>query len=482
MIYFFHHYELPVIIQQAQVQQILRLRTRQRHQQQNGNGATSNNASNLRNGSNTIGNQANNSNAMGGGSGGGGSGVAANQMNNNGGGVGVGVGGGNDNNNTGNEHRTGTLFTIISLIMNIQVVSALLNPILATFGAVQGRLINYAFGTAAFSNNNNDNRLNNNNITNNNTRQNNYLSINFTRLRINLSRLRRMNLASGMQINPIEINATADGMPSNGRNESLENANNGDSSGNDAVATESDATISTEVNAAGPSTINSTLVTNDEHHEVNPIENSHPTDYFEFDFIDANDDDDMEISINELNVHTNNIRRTITPPVSCTNTQIQSITNLTEHMHNAPNDSLDRSNQFENQNESMAPNQQQYNIQSINDDDDDDGDDDFDDGVNDLNYQIRASGSYHWKQKQGDNQDNSLSSKKNDICDESAAVKRATKTNFSFSSQASAAIVDPTSSLKTHENRILDKTQSTSSETATVTNELSKNEMKIDSN
>lgn len=57
MIYFFHHYELPVIIQQAQVQQILRLRSRQRHQQQNRNGsqnATMNNLTNAGNGSDVV--------------------------------------------------------------------------------------------------------------------------------------------------------------------------------------------------------------------------------------------------------------------------------------------------------------------------------------------------------------------------------------------------------------------------------------------
>lgn len=177
MIYFFHHYELPVIIQQAQVQQILRLRTRQRHQQQNGNGTqhgASNTAANMRNGSNAA-NQANN-NAMG-----------NNQVNNN----------GNQPNN--NNHRNGNLFASISLIFNVRMISTLFTQIWNAFGVLQGRITNDVFGTATFFNNNNDNSLNNNNNP----------TANITRLRINLSRLRRINLA-GIQINPIQINP-ADG-------------------------------------------------------------------------------------------------------------------------------------------------------------------------------------------------------------------------------------------------------------------------------
>lgn len=173
MIYFFHHYELPVIIQQAQVQQILRLRTRQRHQQQNGNGAhgAANNASNIRNGANAA-NQANND-AMG-----------NNQMNNNG------------NNPNNNNHRNGNVFTNISFILNFQMATVLFNHALSAIGALQGRLTNDVFGTATFFNNNNDNSLNNNN---------NNPTANITRLHINLGRLRRINLA-GIQINPIQIN------------------------------------------------------------------------------------------------------------------------------------------------------------------------------------------------------------------------------------------------------------------------------------
>lgn len=172
MIYFFHHYELPVIIQQAQVQQILRLRTRQRHQQQNGNGThgVANNATNMRHGSNAA-NQANN-NVMG-----------NNQMNNNG------------NNPNNNNHRNGNLFASISMMLNVQTLTTVFNQIWNAFGALQGRITNDVFGTAAFFNNNNDNSLNNNNNP----------TANITRLRINLSRLRRINLA-GIQINPIQIN------------------------------------------------------------------------------------------------------------------------------------------------------------------------------------------------------------------------------------------------------------------------------------
>lgn len=168
MIYFFHHYELPVIIQQAQVQQILR-RTRQRHQQQNGAHGGANAASNLRNGTNAS-NQANND-AMG-----------NNQANNNG------------NNPNNNNQRNGNLFTNISFILNFQMATAIFNHALNAFGALQGRLTNDVFGTAAFFNNNNDNSLNNNN---------NNPTANITRLHINLSRLRRINLA-GIQINPAE--------------------------------------------------------------------------------------------------------------------------------------------------------------------------------------------------------------------------------------------------------------------------------------
>lgn len=176
MIYFFHHYELPVIIQQAQVQQILRLRTRQRHQQQNGaHGATNSNASNIRNGPNAT-NQANND-AMG-----------NNQMNN------------NVNNANNNNHRIGNFFPMISFMLSFQMASIIFNYAVNLIGMLQGRLTNDVLGTAAFFNNNNDNSLNNNN---------NNPTANITRLRINLSRLRRINLA-GIQINPIQINP-ADG-------------------------------------------------------------------------------------------------------------------------------------------------------------------------------------------------------------------------------------------------------------------------------
>lgn len=175
MIYFFHHYELPVIISQAQVQQILRLRTRQRHQQQNGNGANgaANNSTNIRNGSNTTSNQANND-AM----------RTNNQMNNNG------------NNSNNNNHRNGNLLTTLSFILSFQMASTIYNYVSNLFAMIQGRLANDMLGTAAFFNNNNDNSLNNNN---------NNPTANITRLRINLTRLRRINLA-GIQINPIQIN------------------------------------------------------------------------------------------------------------------------------------------------------------------------------------------------------------------------------------------------------------------------------------
>lgn len=505
MIYFFHHYELPVIIQQAQVQQILRLRTRQRHQQQNGNGATSNNAANLRNGSNTIGNQANNSNAMGGGGGGG-----VGNLANNGG------GGGNNNNPLNNNQRTGTL--------------SLLNPILNTFSSVQGRLINYAFGTAAFSNNNNDNRLNNNNITNNNNNRNNYPTINFTRLRINLNRLRRMNLASGIQINPIEINVRADELPSNVHNERPENVNNGDDDVSGGVATASSvaaASLSAEVNAAGPSAgleSSRTLIENDNigEHEINPIENSQPLIPGDFD-LDFDIIDEIEIKTDGVQLavggrHSDDRDVTTMPPSLDGDIQIQSISSLTnilhdEPIHSAPNDSPARSNQSlafdqapSNPNDLTSANQRQHmhhsklygqyrSALSRNDDDCDDDDD--------LNYQIGSSEccpneSHHWKQRPGDNPDNSLSNKKIGICDDRAAAKQATETNSLSSQQSDAdpyasqsaaarysATVDPISNLMTNEeNRILDKTQSTIAPTipsstapATLTHD---NEMTID--
>lgn len=194
MIYFFHHYELPVIIQQAQVQQILRLRTRQRHQQQNGNGApgAANNPSNQRN-SPDIATQANND------------GMANNQMNNN---------NNNSNNNTNrnnvnNNNNNSNLLGNISVFFNLQTASLLINHAMNAMGTLQNLLANDIFGTATFFNNNNDNNLNNNNNSNNN---NNNARVNITRLRINLNQLRRINLA-GIQINPNENgdNIRADG-------------------------------------------------------------------------------------------------------------------------------------------------------------------------------------------------------------------------------------------------------------------------------
>lgn len=410
MIYFFHHYELPVIIQQAQVQQILRLRTRQRHQQQNGNGAaTTNNASNLRNGSNAMGNQANNSNATGGNGGGGGSGAGAgNQVNNS----------GNNNNHPLNNHQR-TLFAIISMITNVQVVSMLLNSILNALGVVQGRLINYAFGTAAFSNNNNDNRLNNNNITNNN--RGNNPSMNFTRLRINLSRLRRINLA-GIQINPVEMN------PADVHAERAENSNNDGSdgtndTGNRSAAADANRSLSREVDAATSSS--STTVENDQRdHEISAVD--HPrspatssADFdLDFDIIDANAEvainpNDLQLNVGQtianndpqdggaLNRQSNapktitSISTTVAPTLRC-DLQVQSISSLSncEPADNVPNDRIgDRSNHL------MAFDRSPSNA----------------DGNDDSCYQIRSSKScQNESHQQGDNQDHRLSNTKTD--------------------------------------------------------------------
>lgn len=520
MIYFFHHYELPVIIQQAQVQQILRLRTRQRHQQQNGNGAPTNNASNLRNGSNTIGNQANNNNAMGGAGGGVGVGVGGgvgNQMNNN-----NGVGG-NNNNPLNNNNRT--LFAIISLIMNVQVITIMLNPILNALGAVQGRLINYAFGTAAFSNNNNDNRLNNNNITNNNRNNNNNPSMNFTRLRINLSRLRRINLA-GIQINP-----AADGVLSNVNAERGENVNGDDDvvGGSDAdnanssvvVGSAANASSPTEVDAAGSSMrieCSSTVVEDDHHHHELSQPPPPPTSDFDMDFdiIDANDEIEIKSNDLQLNVgrpmaenivtkamendpldglprdqHSNApiiTTTTAAPSLSC-DIKIQPVSNMSnnEPMDNATSDSIDRSNHLMAFDESPSDAndgceqklQRRRSSRPTND-----GIDDNDD----LCYQISSSKGCsneinHWKQQQSDNQDNSLSNT-------FATFEQAGQANCSLSSatvQKSDAIlcatqasdmsaankmptVDSISNLTAEENRTL-----------VVKNvDLSDNETKID--
>lgn len=510
MIYFFHHYELPVIIQQAQVQQILRLRTRQRHQQQNTNAAaTANNASNLRNGSNTTGNQAHNNSATGGSGGVGvgsshGIGVGVgNQMNNNGVGVGGGGGGGNNNNNPLNNHQR-TLFAIISLIMNVQVVSILLNPILNAFGAVQGRLINYAFGTAAFSNNNNDNRLNNNNITNNN--RNNNPSMNFTRLRLNLSRLRRINLA-GIQINPIEINRVGEAeTPPPPPNVNAENVNNDDNGGNGirnvnssvvaaaATATEANASLLAEIEVPVPS-MGASMQNDHRDHEISTIDHSRSpavaaaaaassADFdLDFDIIDANDE--IAIKPNELQL---NIGRTtaendtqdcvpkdrhsdapIVTSLGC-DMQIQSISSLSNNLPttNATNDSVDRSNHLMTFDEPSPTN-------AID---------------NDSCYQIRSSKSCPNESKQQQQQqqgDNSLSNTKDDIsavtfeqanCSLSSALAQKSDIDLCEMAQTSTAsavnltrpTVDSTATIEA--NRILvDKNV-----------DLSDNETKIDPN
>lgn len=54
MIYFFHHYELPVITQQAQVQNLLRFHSHQRRQQQQNNAAPNNEPPNMGDAVSTI--------------------------------------------------------------------------------------------------------------------------------------------------------------------------------------------------------------------------------------------------------------------------------------------------------------------------------------------------------------------------------------------------------------------------------------------
>lgn len=283
MIYFFHHYELPVIIQQAQVQQILRLRTRQRHQQQNGAHGATNNASNIRNGPNAA-NQANNDT------------MGNNQMNNNG------------NNPNNNNHRNGNLLTTISFILSFQTAAALFNYATRLIGTLQGRLTNDVLGTAAFFNNNNDNSLNNNN--------NNNPTANITRLRINLSRLRRINLA-GIQINPIQINP-ADGTE-NIRIDRDETSNGGASMSENSIAAtvanalpsssslssttaanrhSNDDSISTAINETNHREIHDDESNCQLHHELNnsnndTLSNENTIDQIatdDFDIIDANND------------------------------------------------------------------------------------------------------------------------------------------------------------------------------------------------
>lgn len=179
MIYFFHHYELPVIIQQAQVQQILRLRTRQRHHQQQQAG----NASGVANNNGT--NQQPNDNAN-----------LPNNGQPNDGTAGPSNNHININNNNINQHNANRNVVIhIGNFFNQHMTATLIiSRALNIVGAVRNVIANDIFGAAIF-NNNNDNNLNNNNATGTTT----------SHIRINLTNLRRINL-SGIQINSVERN------------------------------------------------------------------------------------------------------------------------------------------------------------------------------------------------------------------------------------------------------------------------------------
>lgn len=178
MIYFFHHYELPVIIQQAQVQQILRLRTRQRHQQQAGsapgggsNAPTHRPPADSASPASPANEPANGPNP------------AANQFNNNNNNV--------TNNNTINAATAGR--GVVLFLSNFFAQHMLLNRILGVIDAVRNVIMNDVFGATIFFNNNNDNNLNNNNRGG------------AARIRINFTNnnLRRINLSS-IEINPNE--------------------------------------------------------------------------------------------------------------------------------------------------------------------------------------------------------------------------------------------------------------------------------------
>lgn len=179
MIYFFHHYELPVIIQQAQVQQILRLRARQRHQQQTG--VPSGNAHN--NGPNQPANDNNGpANDTNGGN---------NNNNNN---------PNNNNNNNGTRNANRNVVIHLGNFFNQHMTATLIvSRALNVIGAVRNVIANDIFGVAAIFNNNNDNNLNNNN---NNPHHHGLGAGPMSHIRINLANLRRINLSS-IQINPV---------------------------------------------------------------------------------------------------------------------------------------------------------------------------------------------------------------------------------------------------------------------------------------
>lgn len=191
MIYFFHHYELPVIIQQAQVQHILRLRTRQRHHQQQQAG----NASGVANANGTNQQQATNDNAnMPNGNNGQPNEAATAPPNNH-----ININNNNNINNNDNNNNFNANRNVVIHIGNFfnqhMAATLIISRALNIVGAVRNVIANDIFGVAAIFNNNNDNNLNNNNATGAAT----------SHIRINLANLRRINL-SGIQINPIERN------------------------------------------------------------------------------------------------------------------------------------------------------------------------------------------------------------------------------------------------------------------------------------
>lgn len=205
MIYFFHHYELPVIIQQAQVQQILRLRTRQRHHQQqqagNGSGVANNNGTNQQ--QNDMPNMPNNVQPN----------DAAAPPNNH---RNINNNNNNINNNNNNFNANRNIVIHIGNFFNQHMTATLIiNRALNIVGAVRNVIANDIFGVAAIFNNNNDNNLNNNNANGGPT----------SHIRINLANLRRINL-SGIQINPIERNDDAVDGNVDGENDATTNNEN----------------------------------------------------------------------------------------------------------------------------------------------------------------------------------------------------------------------------------------------------------------
>lgn len=151
MIYFFHHYELPVIIQQARVQQMVILRTRQRHNQQAGNGA--NNQQNQRPNDvqqNAASNNNNNNN------------INLNNNNNN-------ANNNNNNDNNNNININNSILYVISYYLNQHInFGGYINQVLHFANTVRNFLLISIVRSLGINNNNNNNTDVSNNVRNTN--------------------------------------------------------------------------------------------------------------------------------------------------------------------------------------------------------------------------------------------------------------------------------------------------------------------------